>query len=159
MLGFPGGSIVKTLSNIYGWIILGFLGVSLVKNVPDNAGDVGLIPRLGRYPGDRNGNPLQYSCLGNLMDRRVWWATIHGVAKSHTWLRTKHAFIFKLPIKVLYLSKSRVNLPIHSSLYVEHPKVLGPSWTWKHTGFSRRRWAAEKHWDCEYQPCFQAGLS
>ena len=76
ILGFPGGSIVKTLSNIYGWIILGFPGGSVVKNVPDNAGDMGLIPRLGRYLGDGNGNPFQYSCLGNLMERRV------GVSKE-----------------------------------------------------------------------------
>ena len=58
-----------------------------VKNLPANAGDVrdtGLIPGSGRSTGEENGNPLQYSCLGNLMDRRVWWATIHGVAKSHT---------------------------------------------------------------------------
>ena len=44
--------------------------------------DVGLIPVLGRLPGEGNGNSLQYSCLGNTMDRRVWWATVHGVAKE-----------------------------------------------------------------------------
>ena len=52
-----------------------------------NAGDerdVGLIPGLGRSPGEGNGNPLQYSCLGNPMDRGVWWATVHGVAKRWT---------------------------------------------------------------------------
>ena len=46
------------------------------------AGDVGLIPGSGRFPGERNGNPLQYSCLGNSMDRGTWWATVHGVAKE-----------------------------------------------------------------------------
>ena len=46
------------------------------------AGDVGLIPGLGELPGEGNGNSLQYSCLGNTMDRRVWWATVHGVAKE-----------------------------------------------------------------------------
>jgi len=52
-----------------------------------NAGDtaeVGLIPGLGRYPAGGNGNPLQYSCLGNPMDRGAWWATVHGVTKSWT---------------------------------------------------------------------------
>ena len=47
-----------------------------------NAGDVGLIPRSGRSPGEGNGNPLQYSCLGNPVDRGAWGATVHGVAKE-----------------------------------------------------------------------------
>ena len=54
----------------------------MVKNLPANAGDVGLIPELGRSSGERNGNPLQYSCLGNPMDREVWQAAVHGVAKE-----------------------------------------------------------------------------
>ena len=48
--------------------------------------DVGSIPGLGRSPGEGNGNSLQYSCLGNPMDRGAWWATVHGVAKSRTQL-------------------------------------------------------------------------
>ena len=51
-----------------------------------NVGDLASIPRLGRYPGAGNGNPLQYSCLENSMDRGAWWATVHGVAKSRTQL-------------------------------------------------------------------------
>ena len=47
-----------------------------------NAGDVGLIPGSGRFPGEGNGYPLQYSCLGNPMDRGAWQATVYGVAKS-----------------------------------------------------------------------------
>ena len=47
----------------------------------DNAGDPGSIPRLGRSPGERNGNPLQYSCLENPMDGGVWWATLSGVTE------------------------------------------------------------------------------
>ena len=47
-----------------------------------NVGDLGLIPGLGRSPGEGNGNPLQYSCLENPMDGGAWWATVHGVAKS-----------------------------------------------------------------------------
>ena len=61
----------------------------VVKNPPASAEDVrdaGLIPGLGRSPGGRNGNLLQYSCLGNLMDRGAWWDTVHGVAKSWTQL-------------------------------------------------------------------------
>ena len=57
----------------------------MVKNLPPNAGDLGLIPGLGRSPGEGNGNnPLQYSCLENSMDRGAWWATVHGVTKSRT---------------------------------------------------------------------------
>ena len=47
-----------------------------------NAGDMGSVPGWGRSPGGGNGNPLQYSCLGNPMDRGAWWATVHGIAKS-----------------------------------------------------------------------------
>ena len=59
----------------------------MVKNFPANAGDTGSIPGLGRFPGERNGNRLQYSSLENPMDREAWRATVHGVAKSQTQLR------------------------------------------------------------------------
>ena len=49
-------------------------------------GDLGSIPGSGRSPGEGNGNPLQYSCLENSMDGGAWWATVHGVTKSRTWL-------------------------------------------------------------------------
>jgi len=52
------------------------------KNPPTNAGDTGSIPGLGRFPGGGNGNPLQYSCLGNSMNTRAWQAAVHGVAKE-----------------------------------------------------------------------------
>ena len=54
---------------------------------PGAAEDTSSIPGSGGSPGEGNGNPLQYSCLGNPMDRGAWWATAHGVAKSQTWLR------------------------------------------------------------------------
>ena len=63
-------------------ILKGFPGGSVVKNPPTNSGDAGLIPGLGRSPGEGNGNPLQYSCLGNPMDRGAWWATVPGVTKE-----------------------------------------------------------------------------
>ena len=53
----------------------------MAKNPPGNAGDVGLIPGSGISSGEGNGNPLQYSCLGNPMDRGAWWASVHGVVK------------------------------------------------------------------------------
>ena len=54
----------------------------MVKNLPANAGDAGLIPGLGRSPGEGNSNPLQYSCLENPIDRGVWWAPVHEVTKE-----------------------------------------------------------------------------
>ena len=57
---------------------MGFLGSSVVKNLPANTGDMALIPGSGRSPGEGNGNPFQYSCLGNPMDRGAWWAEVHG---------------------------------------------------------------------------------
>ena len=54
----------------------------MVKNPPADAGDVGLIPGLGRSPGEGNGNPLQYSCLGNPIDKGAWPATVHRVAEE-----------------------------------------------------------------------------
>ena len=60
----------------------------MVNNPPANEGNVGLIPGSARLPGEGNGNPLQYFCLGNPIDRGAWWATVHGVAKSWTRLGT-----------------------------------------------------------------------
>ena len=68
--------------------LLGLPGGSVVKNPPANVGDAGLIPGLVRSPGGGNGNPLQYSCLENPMDRGAWWAIVHGVTKSWTQLNT-----------------------------------------------------------------------
>ena len=65
---------------------MGFSGFSLVKNLPADARDTGSIPGLGISPGEGHGNPLQYSCLENPVDRGAWQATVHGVAKSWTWL-------------------------------------------------------------------------
>ena len=67
------------LVNINTWT---FFGGSDGKESACNAGDLGLIPGLGRSPGEVNGNSLQYPCLGNSMDRGTWQATVHGIAKS-----------------------------------------------------------------------------
>ena len=63
---------------------------SVVKNllvIQETQEMQGSIPGLGRFPGEGNGNPIQYSSLGNLMDRGAWWATVHGVAKSRKLLK------------------------------------------------------------------------
>ena len=84
---------INSLSNIQIELILDLLsymfycfpGCSDDKEYACNAGDLGSIPGLGRSPGEGNGNPLQYSGLGNPMDREVWRATVHGVTKSWAW--------------------------------------------------------------------------
>ena len=66
-------------------------GDAVVKNLYANAGDAGSVPGWGRSPGEGNGNPLQYSCQENSMDRGVSWATVHGVARvRHDWV-TEHS--------------------------------------------------------------------
>ena len=69
---------------------MGFPGGSDGKESACNAGDLGLIPRSGRSPGEGNGNPLQYSCLENAMDRGAWWVTVYGVTKSQIRLSDFH---------------------------------------------------------------------
>ena len=68
-------------------------GINRKENLPANAGDArdsSLIPGLGRSSGVGNGNPLQYSCLGNSVNRGAWWAAVHGVTKRYNWV-TEHA--------------------------------------------------------------------
>ena len=67
-----------------------FPGGSVMKNLP---WDLGSIPESGRPRGEGNGNPLQYSCLENPMDRRAFWAIVHGVTKRWTWLSNYHTYI------------------------------------------------------------------
>ena len=74
----------------------------MVKNPPANAGDVSLIPGLGRSPGEGNGNPLQYSCLENPVDRVAWQAIVHGVAKDWTRLSEQTTSVIVISIIVLH---------------------------------------------------------
>ena len=74
----------------------------LVKNPPVNAEEIretGSIPGSGRSPGEGNGNPLQYSCPKNPMDGGAWWATLHGVAKSRTQLKSCQSIKLKTELK------------------------------------------------------------
>ena len=79
LLGRQGTIVIWTRSSVV--FCLGFPGGSDGKESACNAGHPVLIPGSGRSLGERNGNPLQYSCLGHLMDRGAWWAIVHGVAK------------------------------------------------------------------------------
>ena len=74
-------------------------------------GDLNLIPGLGKSPGEGNGNPLHYSCLGNPMDRQAWWATVHRVTKSQTWLSNK-AHTHTCPEKNLWMRTERREVQI-----------------------------------------------
>ena len=85
--------IVREIENVLNWFeIIKVLFITKLglpcgsdgKESACNAGGPGLIPGSGGYPGEGNGNPLQYSCLENTMDRGAWWATDHGTAKSWT---------------------------------------------------------------------------
>ena len=76
------GSPVHGMANV----LSGFPGSSDGKESSCNAGDPNLIPGSGRSPGEGTGNPLQYSCLLNSMDRKAWQATVHGATKSRIWL-------------------------------------------------------------------------
>ena len=81
----------------------------VVKNPLANAGDVrdmSSILGLGRYPGGGHGNPPQYSCLENPMDRRAWRATVHGVTKSQTWLSNWHSLQHKITQKEMWKRKT-----------------------------------------------------
>ena len=75
---------------VYIYTGIDFPGSSDGKESAYNAGDPGSVSGLGKSPEEGNGNPLQYSCLENSMDRGAWWATVHGVAKSQTRLRNFH---------------------------------------------------------------------
>ena len=76
-------------------IILGFPGGSDGKESACNVVELSLIPGLVRSPGEGDGNPLQYSCLENLLDGEAWWLIVHGVAKSWTRL-SDFTFTFKI---------------------------------------------------------------
>ena len=80
LLTLMSNGVISSVNQLYG--NRGFPGGSVVKNPSANTGDVSLIPGLGRSPGEENGNPLQYSCLENPMDRGAWWAIVHGVTKE-----------------------------------------------------------------------------
>ena len=84
-----------------------FPGGSDWKESACTVGDPGLIPGLGRSPGEGNGNPLQYSCLENPVDGEAWWATVHRVSKSWRWLSD-----FTLGVLKLFLMFNRVNFSL-----------------------------------------------
>ena len=118
------GCTTKWLSYTYIW---GFAGGSDGKESICNAGDLGLIPGLGRSPGDGNGNPLQYSCLENSMDRGAWWATVHRVTESDTieWLTLSLFFIYLIVDEhigcfhvLAIVNSAAMNIGVHISFWI-----------------------------------------
>ena len=99
----------------------------VVKNPPANAGDlkdVGSIPGLGRSSGEGHGNPLQYSCLENSMDRGALWATVHWVEKNQTWLKQ--------------LSRHTCNMIVSSVLHWTMWNIR--DWHWSNTNSGALKW-------------------
>ena len=115
------------------WTRADFPSGSDGKESTCNVGDQGLIPGLGRCPREGTGNPLQYSCLENPMDREAWWATVHGSAVGHNWMTNTH-----MPSVVTSCSYTWPWLPEFSSLLGQ----LGPSLpVTKNPGSYFCRWA------------------
>ena len=115
-------------------------GGTLLKNPPANAGDTGSVPGLGRSPGEGNGNPLQYSCLWNPVDRGAWRPTAHGVAKSQTrpsdWACTHRVIskrggvrpglsAFRIGVLWNHLAEAGRNLKLCSSPFVPSSQSRG----------------------------------
>ena len=127
-LGLRG--VCNTMRRYHYWIWALYLSqrasqvALMVKDLPASAGDVrdlGSIPGPGRYLGGGHGNPLQYSCLENSIDRGAWKATAHRVTKSQTWLKwlNTHTQTF-----------SRIRLLKHS-LYFQHQNHMGSTYRWR----------------------------
>ena len=104
----------------------GFPGGSEGKESACNVGDLGSIHGLRRSPGEGNGNPLQYSCLENPIDRGAWQITVHGVTKSQTWLSDSHFHFHKLKEWAILMIPASLGLGEHSEQYVDQVERENP---------------------------------
>ena len=118
----------------------GFLGGSVVKNPPANAGDAGSIPGSGRSPGEGNSNPVQYSCLENSTNIEAWQATVHGVT------RVRHDLATKLAQKVLVMEAVLASPSEFLSHRLGVTGILTPVWS----SFS----SSSNSFSSERSPCF-----
>ena len=105
-----------------------FSGSIVVKNPPANAADSSLIIVLGRSPGEGNGYLLQYSCLDNSIDRRVWRATVHGVTKSQTQLSNSqtqtHIYIHTYTHTYEYITYIYIHIYIYTNISIHIPTYI-----------------------------------
>ena len=117
---------IAVLKKKWDIVVWGFPGGSVVKNPPANAGDTGSISELGRSPGEGNGNPLQYSCLENSMDRAAWWATVPGI--GYDWVANTHTAVthFQTSIHIRLRMEDKSDPRLTSSL---------PPWALEHLTF------------------------
>ena len=128
----------------------GFSRGSEVKNLPTNAGKVGLIPGLGRSPGEGNGNPLQYSCLGNPMDGGAWWATVRGHWKESDmtqWLKNNKVSSILINEMLETFLLKRVNIQniqtAYEAQYQKNPRQSNP----KMDGRPKQTFLQRRHTD------------
>ena len=123
------------------WIL--FQVALVVKNPPASTGDIGdlsLIPVLGRSLGGGHGNPLQYSCLGNPMDRGAWWTIVHGVTESNTTEETQHTHTHSHEWGMLATMVTMGLVPSgQSEMFQSENQKLGSSNEWMGLG-SRGEW-------------------
>ena len=108
--------------------------LALPQNPPSNAGDMGSIPGSGRSPGEGNGNPLQYSCLENPMDKRAWWAVVHMSTQSWTWL------------KQLSMHAGTHSGSISSETQVASSSLLCHPYVWFSLLWSQNSWSISALW-------------
>ena len=102
---------------------------SEVKASACNVGDLGSIPGSGRFPGEGNGNPLQYSCLENPTDGGAWWATVHRVAKSRTQLSDfTHSYDPAIVILGNYTDKTIIQKDIRTPKWIATPFTIARTW-------------------------------
>ena len=102
----------------------------VIKNLPANAGaiwEASVIPGSGRLPGGGNGNPLQYSCLKNPMNRGAWQATVHGVVKSWTWMKQLSMLTHILPSYIFLLNLKRLLLLLLKNNW-KHKNYIWGNW-------------------------------
>ena len=106
---------------IHTYTHVGFPGDSDSKESTCSARDTGSIPELGRSPAEGSGNPLQCSCLGNIVDRGAWWATVRGVAKSRTQLSETNTFISHVCMQVCLRMVMSIMTLKDSNQYTTNP--------------------------------------
>ena len=123
-------------------IYIGLPSGSDGKASASSAGNTSSIPGLGRSPGEENGNPLQYPCLENLMDRGAWWATVHGVAKSQTWLH----FHFHIYLYILYIHTYIILSLLGTLKEIERAQEMKKNKQWNYKDTIVQKETSRKSW-------------